>query len=109
MRYKGEYYPSELLCSERYTWFPIESCQKLLDARAYVSFSDHLDPNAKPKENEEDFTRWLSKLQVHSASSLIKVSFEKLSKAIQAKLKGTALTFVSLIGSNLASRFEVNV
>jgi len=35
MRYKGEYFPSELLCPTTYTWQPIEKCTPLLDKYAF--------------------------------------------------------------------------
>ncbi|XP_071505523.1 arginyl-tRNA--protein transferase 1-like [Diadema antillarum] len=39
MRYKGQYYPSYLLCPEGYTWHPMEECRPLLDANKYSRFS----------------------------------------------------------------------
>jgi len=49
MRYKGEFSPSFLACSETYTWQPIEACRPLLDVNTYARFCPNLetkDPNA---------------------------------------------------------------
>ncbi|XP_048577514.1 arginyl-tRNA--protein transferase 1 isoform X3 [Nematostella vectensis] len=35
MRYKGNYYPSYLVCPETYRWVPIEQCRPKLDANKY--------------------------------------------------------------------------
>lgn len=40
MVYKGQYYPSFLLCPETYTWHPIEECKPKLDVSKYSRFAD---------------------------------------------------------------------
>ncbi|KAG6544372.1 hypothetical protein Mapa_014206 [Marchantia paleacea] len=40
MRYKAAYYPSELLCPERYSWVSYEVARSLLDKQSYVCLSD---------------------------------------------------------------------
>ncbi|BBN18062.1 arginyl-tRNA---protein transferase [Marchantia polymorpha subsp. ruderalis] len=40
MRYKAAYYPSELLCPERYRWVSYEVARPLLDKQSYVCLSD---------------------------------------------------------------------
>ncbi|CAM6106267.1 unnamed protein product [Calypogeia fissa] len=40
MRYKAAYYPSELLCPERFSWVPYEVSVPFLDKQAYVCLSD---------------------------------------------------------------------
>ncbi|CAM8892785.1 unnamed protein product [Rhodiola kirilowii] len=40
MRYKGRYYPSELLCPLRYKWIPFETAKPQLDKKTYVVLSD---------------------------------------------------------------------
>ncbi|XP_029650750.1 arginyl-tRNA--protein transferase 1 isoform X2 [Octopus sinensis] len=53
MRYKGQYFPSTLLCPETYHWFPIEKCLPKLNEKKYCRFSDpdevdengNVDPN----------------------------------------------------------------
>ncbi|KAJ7591192.1 arginine-tRNA-protein transferase [Mycena floridula] len=40
MKYKAEYSPSYLCDPETYQWFPMETCQPLLDRMRYAVFSD---------------------------------------------------------------------
>nr|KAG5696778.1 hypothetical protein BaRGS_012801 [Batillaria attramentaria] len=40
MRYKGQYYPSYLLCPESYSWIPIEKCLPKLEASAYARLEE---------------------------------------------------------------------
>lgn len=49
MKYKGNYSPSELLCSVTYEWVPIEQCIPKLEQKKFVQFSDK-----KPDEEKED-------------------------------------------------------
>jgi arginine-tRNA-protein transferase len=39
MRYKGQYEPSDLLCSETYEWVPLSECIPKLDKKKYINFS----------------------------------------------------------------------
>ncbi|KAG2389098.1 hypothetical protein C9374_014498 [Naegleria lovaniensis] len=44
MRYKGEYYPSELLCNESFTWVPLDkSLSAKLDQNKYFKFNDQAE------------------------------------------------------------------
>ncbi|GAB1602313.1 arginyl-tRNA--protein transferase 1-like isoform X3 [Argonauta hians] len=47
MRYKGQYFPSFLLCPETYHWYPIEKCRPKLNENKYSRFSesDKVDEN----------------------------------------------------------------
>ncbi|ESO93243.1 hypothetical protein LOTGIDRAFT_119331 [Lottia gigantea] len=45
MRYKGQYYPSLLVCPETFQWVPIEICRPKLDKNKYSRLND---------SNEED-------------------------------------------------------
>ena len=57
MRYKGEYYPSYLLCPESYHYIPIESCKPKLDVSKYARLNDTpTDP--------EVVEQWLSNTMV---------------------------------------------
>lgn len=47
MRYKGQYFPSYLLCPETYTWHPIERCIPKLNQSRYCRF-------AEPEKVDED-------------------------------------------------------
>lgn len=40
MRYKGQYFPSYLLCPETYTWHPIEKCIPKLNQSRYCRFAE---------------------------------------------------------------------
>ena len=40
MRYKGQYFPSFLLCPESYCFIPIEVCRPKLDANRYARLND---------------------------------------------------------------------
>ncbi|XP_031569440.1 arginyl-tRNA--protein transferase 1-like [Actinia tenebrosa] len=40
MRYKGNYYPSFLVCPETYNWVPIEKCRPKLDSSKYSRLDD---------------------------------------------------------------------
>lgn len=35
MRYKGKFFPSDLLCPETYAWTPIDQCLPLLEVSKY--------------------------------------------------------------------------
>ena len=54
MRYKGQYFPSFLLCPESYQFIPIETCRPKLDANRYARLNDEATP-------PEDVTTWLNK------------------------------------------------
>ncbi|KAL4233849.1 Arginyl-tRNA--protein transferase 1 [Mactra antiquata] len=50
MIYKGQYYPSYLLCPETYTWHPVEKCAPKLDINKYSRFEEDqtvVDKNAE--------------------------------------------------------------
>ncbi|ELT94595.1 hypothetical protein CAPTEDRAFT_178555 [Capitella teleta] len=52
MLYKGQYYPSYLLCPVTYSWQTIEKCRPKLDAERFSRLSD--DPNAGDAEGSVD-------------------------------------------------------
>lgn len=57
MRYKGNYYPSDLLCPETYKWIPIQQCTPKLDVTPYSRLDpdvDSIDENY-PKENDINY------------------------------------------------------
>ena len=57
MRYKGQYYPSYLLCPESYQFIPIETCRPKLDASRYARLNDEATP-------PEDVSTWVNKVLV---------------------------------------------
>ncbi|KAK7108346.1 arginyl-tRNA--protein transferase 1-like [Littorina saxatilis] len=56
MRYKGQYYPSFLVCPEAYTWVPIERCAPKLDASHYARLEE---PGKEDPETPVDINRVL--------------------------------------------------
>ncbi|KAL1739470.1 hypothetical protein HDZ31DRAFT_77573, partial [Schizophyllum fasciatum] len=53
MRYKGEYSPSYLADPEKYDWYPIEECKKLLDQNRYACFA-HPEHSVQGSYDDED-------------------------------------------------------
>ncbi|XP_053610397.1 arginyl-tRNA--protein transferase 1 isoform X2 [Plodia interpunctella] len=43
MRYKGNFYPSDLLCPETYDWFPLKDCIPKLEASPYSRLNPDID------------------------------------------------------------------
>lgn len=57
MRYKGNFYPSDLLCPETYKWFPLEVCIPKLEASPYSRLDpdiDSVDTNC-PREGDINY------------------------------------------------------
>jgi len=55
MRYKGKYYPSELLSPTSWKWHPIEKCIKFLDQQKYHTFET--EPELMVKKKTLDISR----------------------------------------------------
>ncbi|KAL4709062.1 hypothetical protein ACJJTC_005923 [Scirpophaga incertulas] len=43
MRYKGHFYPSDLLCPETYKWFPLSDCIPKLEVSPYSRLNSNVD------------------------------------------------------------------
>lgn len=43
MRYKGNFFPSDLLCPETYKWFSLEDCIPKLEATPYARLNPDVD------------------------------------------------------------------
>eukprot|EP01080_Neovahlkampfia_damariscottae_P008211 gene8211-36_t len=58
VNYKGNYYPSELLCPVTLNWVPIEKCRKLLDQKKFCQLfpEDEKLPEEKPIVVHHGFT-----------------------------------------------------
>ncbi|XP_026321324.1 arginyl-tRNA--protein transferase 1 [Hyposmocoma kahamanoa] len=57
MRYKGNFYPSDLLCPETYKWVPLEDCIPKLEASPYTRLDpdiDNVDTNY-PREGDINY------------------------------------------------------
>ncbi|KAL8560154.1 hypothetical protein ACOMHN_021649 [Nucella lapillus] len=57
MRYKGQYYPSYLVCPETYSWVPIERCAPKLDAAPYARLEE--DSGKVDEDSKVDLDRVL--------------------------------------------------
>ncbi|XP_032889696.1 arginyl-tRNA--protein transferase 1 isoform X5 [Amblyraja radiata] len=57
MKYKGQYYPSELLCPETYNWVPIEKCRAKLDQSEYSRL--HENPNSEDENRLQNLNKVL--------------------------------------------------
>ncbi|KAJ8715050.1 hypothetical protein PYW08_005031 [Mythimna loreyi] len=57
MRYKGNFYPSDLMCPETYKWFPLVDCIPKLEASPYSRLDPDLDSVDEnfPKESDLNY------------------------------------------------------
>ena len=59
--YKGEYYPSELLCPETYTWVPLESIREKIDQHGYCRYAeDGVETIEEMRISEDDKEKYVS-------------------------------------------------
>ena len=95
MRYKGEYYPSYLLCPESYRFIPIESCRPRLDISKYARLNDTpADP--------EVVDQWLSDTMVLFEQQAMPYS---IFRAICGdKQSPKVKDYASLVGPRVSSR-----
>ncbi|XP_063817917.1 arginyl-tRNA--protein transferase 1 isoform X2 [Pseudophryne corroboree] len=97
MRYKGQYKPSELLCSESYTWVPIEKCLPLLERSKYTRF------NSNPKEGDKDRLTELGRVRVLHKRTVMPYSVYK--KRHRGPSDETVVRqYASLVGQTCAQR-----
>ncbi|XP_049875795.1 arginyl-tRNA--protein transferase 1 [Pectinophora gossypiella] len=54
MRYKGNFYPSYLLCPETYKWFPLKECIRKLEVTPYSRLDPDIDSVDENHPNEGD-------------------------------------------------------
>ncbi|XP_045500708.1 arginyl-tRNA--protein transferase 1 [Colias croceus] len=54
MRYKGNYFPSDLLCPETYKWFPLKDCIPKLEITPYSRLNPDIDSVDDNYPNESD-------------------------------------------------------
>ena len=98
MRYKGQYYPSYLLCPESYQYIPIETCQPKLDASRFARLNEEATP-------PEDVSTWLDQ-------SLVLFQQTIMPYAIYKSLSGTGeddkmKEYAHFVGPSVATRMVV--
>ena len=98
MRYKGQYYPSYLLCPESYQFIPIETCRPKLDASRYA----HLNDEASPPE---DVSTWLDKSLVLFQRTLMPYGVYKMLAGTKEDAKVTE--YARFVGPSVAPRMAL--
>lgn len=83
MRYKGNFYPSDLLCPETYKWFPLEDCIPKLETTPYSRLDpdiDSIDENC-PKGTDVNYIPvWSNDVVMLYKSYIQRVSGKKNDK-----------------------------
>lgn len=100
MRYKGNFYPSDLLCPETYRWFPLKHCIPKLEAAPYSRLDPDLDSvdSNFPKEAEKNYIPLLVKGVIMS----YKTYKRKNNKGIEFEDK--MVQYSELVGAKAAKR-----
>ncbi|XP_075072405.1 arginyl-tRNA--protein transferase 1 isoform X9 [Mixophyes fleayi] len=97
MRYKGQYKPSQLLCSESYSWIPIEKCLPLLERSKYTRF------NSNPKEGDKDLLTELGRVRVlHKRTVMPYCVYKKRRRGPSDET--TVRQYARLVGQTCAER-----
>ncbi|XP_060077478.1 arginyl-tRNA--protein transferase 1-like isoform X2 [Ylistrum balloti] len=96
MKYKGQYFPSFLLCPETYTWLPIAECTPKLDVNKYSRFA------AEEVEDEG------GKLEINNVLVLFcrQIMTYEIYKALNARARDAkeVLEYALLVGKKCAQR-----
>lgn len=95
MRYKGQYYPSYLLCPESYRFVPIETCRPKLDASRYARLNDEATP-------PEDVSVWLDRSLVLFERTIMPYAIYKSLVGTREEAKVTE--YAHFVGPSVASR-----
>ena len=97
MRYKGEYYPSFLLCPESYRFIPIEQCRPKLDVNKYSRFDDEAFA-------PEDVEQWLPQVLVLFQHTYMK--YGEFCQFIPEELRQGPMVrqYAQLVGPKVAAR-----
>ena len=95
MRYKGQYFPSFLLCPESYQFIPIETCRPKLDASRYARLNDEATP-------PEDVSTWVDKTLVLFQRTIMPYA---VYRAIAGSGENAKVTeYARFVGPSVASR-----
>ena len=95
MCYKGQYYPSYLLCPESYQFIPIETCRPKLDASRYARLNDETTP-------PEDVTTWLDRSLVLSERTIMPYAIYK--SLVGTKEEAKVTEYAHFVGPSVATR-----
>lgn len=95
MRYKGQYYPSYLLCPESYQFIPIEKCRPKLDISRYARLNDEDTP-------PEDVTTWLDRCLVLFERTIMPYAIYK--SLVGTKEDRKVTEYARFVGPSVATR-----
>lgn len=98
MRYKGQYYPSFLLCPESYKFIPIETCRPKLDAGRYARLNDEATPS-------EVVATWLDSCLVLFEQTIMPYAIYKSIAGMREDAKVTE--YACFVGPSVANRMVV--
>lgn len=100
MRYKGNFFPSDLLCPETYQWFPLKDAIPKLEISPYSRLNpdmDAIDENC-PTDNDLNYIPVL----VHGGVVLYKMYKRRSGKNENDKKE--VKEYAGLVGTKLAKR-----
>ncbi|XP_062580443.1 arginyl-tRNA--protein transferase 1-like isoform X1 [Saccostrea cucullata] len=98
MKYKGQYYPSYLLCPEVYSWHPIEECAPKLDQNRYSRF-------AEPGKEDEEGKVELDKVMIlHKRMAMTYEQYKLLNPRKQTTHDNVIRKYSSFVGRSCATR-----
>ena len=95
MRYKGQYFPSYLLCPESYQFIPIKTCRPKLDANRYARLNDEATPS-------ENVSTWVDTALVLFQRTIMPYSLYKTIAGSGEEAKVTEYT--RFVGPSVAPR-----
>lgn len=95
MRYKGQYYPSLLLCPESYKYIPVELCRPKLDASRYARLND-------AETEPEVVDLWLSNTLV--LFQRMAMPYHVLKSILGGKHEAKVREYATLVGPVVTSR-----
>ena len=95
MKYKGNFFPSFLLCPETYQWQPIERCLVKLDQSKYARFV------GEPEDKMEEVESYVLRTQVLFQRQAIPFAILKALSVRELDCKVTE--YARLVGKEVAS------
>lgn len=98
MRYKGQYYPSFLLCPEVFSWHPIEECSPKLDKNRYSRFAD------PDKEDEGGRVDLDSVMILHRRMAMTYQQYKLLNPKTKTQHDDVVRKYAGFVGQSCATR-----
>lgn len=98
MRYKGQYYPSFLLCPEVFSWHPIEECSPKLDKNRYSRFAD------PDKEDEGGRVDLDSVMILHRRMAMTYQQYKLLNPKTKTQHDDVVRKYAGFVGRSCATR-----